>query len=194
MREIAIKKLLIISFLAILLLLLNFPASAQTSQITWSVFSTGYGESSSINNTVKSIVGEPLIGTSSNELSGIYTGFFSNTAAMGILTEVKKDDVSEIPSSFGLSQNYPNPFNPSTNIKFSLPEQSSIKIVIYDLLGRKVKTLINDIRPEGVFTIRWSGENEFNVNVSSGIYFYSLYAVGADNKKYTGFKKMILLK
>ena len=101
---------------------------------------------------------------------------------------------NNIPSAFRLEQNYPNPFNPSTNIKFSLPEQSSVKIVIYDLLGNRVKNLVDEVRPAGNYSIQWNGEDQFNNKVNSGIYFYSLYAAGADNNKYKNFKKMILLK
>jgi mannan endo-1,4-beta-mannosidase len=95
---------------------------------------------------------------------------------------------------FQLDQNYPNPFNPSTNIKFSLPEQSNIKITIYDLLGRSVKTLLSDVRPAGTYSVQWNGDNEFKYKVASGIYFYSLIAEGIDKNRFTSFKKMILLK
>jgi hypothetical protein len=181
-------------YLVLTFLQLCFSAFAQNNQITWSVFSTGYGISSSSNTSIRSLIGDPIVGTSANGGSSISNGFFANPASTGVVTGIERQSVLSIPTSYQLSQNYPNPFNPSTNIKFSLPEQSTVKIVIYDLIGRKVKTLINDSRPAGVYNIRWSGENESNVNVSSGIYFYSLYAVGADNKKYTSFKKMILLK
>ena len=186
--------LLTVKYLAFTFLQLSFSAFAQNNQITWSVFSAGYGISSSSNTSIRSIIGDPIVGASSDGGSSISSGFFANPASTGVVTGMERQSGSSIPTSYQLSQNYPNPFNPSTNIKFSLPIQSTVKIVIYDLLGRKVKTLINDVRPVGVYAIRWSGENESNVNVSSGIYFYSLYAVGADNKKYTNFKKMILLK
>ncbi len=186
--------LLIAKYLVFTFLQLCFSAFAQNNQIIWSVFSTGYGISSSLNTSIRSIIGDPIAGTSSDGGNHISSGFFVNPASTGIVTGTVRQSGSSIPTSYQLSQNYPNPFNPSTNIKFSLPIQSTVKIVIYDLLGRKVKTLINDVRSAGVYTIRWSGENESNLNVSSGIYFYSLYAAGADNKKYTNFKKMILLK
>ncbi len=97
-------------------------------------------------------------------------------------------------SSFKLEQNFPNPFNPSTNIKFSLSKQSTVKIIIYDLTGRKIKTLIDGICTAGSFTVKWNGDNEFNSKVTSGIYFYSLIAGGIDKNKFTSIKKMILLK
>jgi len=170
-----------------------FQLSAQNSQISWFSFSTGFGESASANSKLKSIIGDPLIGKSTNKKSNILNGFFSNTI-FSITITAKNNENSNIPSSFELYQNYPNPFNPSTNIKFSLPEQSTVKIIIYDLLGRRIKTLLDEVHPAGNITVQWNGENEFNAKVSSGIYFYSLNALGIDNNKFTSFKKMILLK
>ena len=92
---------------------------------------------------------------------------------------------SIIPSDFQLEQNYPNPFNPSTNIEFSLPEQSKVKITIY---------LLNETRSSGKYIIQWNGKNESNYKVASGIYFCGFIAEGIDKNRFTGFKKMILLK
>jgi hypothetical protein len=182
------------SIVIITLILISIPVSGQYSQISWYSFSAGFGETGSATTKLKSIIGDPIAGTGSNGGNVISSGFFSNPASTGIITGLDEMTAGSAPSKFQLNQNYPNPFNPSTNIKFSLPEQSIVKIVIYDLLGREVKTLINDVRPAGVYTVRWNGENKLNINASSGIYFYSLYAAGADNKKFTSFKKMILLK
>jgi flagellar hook assembly protein FlgD len=110
------------------------------------------------------------------------------------LTDINDKTPESIPASFQLNQNYPNPFNPSTKIKFSVPKQSSIRIIIYDLLGRRVKTLLDEERPAGNYTVQWNGENEFNNKVSSGIYFYSFYALSTDKSEYKSIKKMILLK
>ncbi len=174
-------------------LLFYFQLSAQNSQVSWSSFSSGFGESVSTNSILKSNIGDQLAGTGANTGSIISSGFFSNTIFSIIITGKNNED-SNIPSSFELYQNYPNPFNPSTNIKFSLPEQSIVKIIIYDLLGRRIKTLLEEVHPAGNITVQWNGENEFNAKVSSGIYFYSLNALGIDNNKFTSFKKMILLK
>lgn len=89
-----------------------------------------------------------------------------------------------IPVSYSLSQNYPNPFNPSTKINFSLPEQASVKIIISDILGREVTTLINDNLNAGNYSV------EFNATeIPSGIYFYTMIT---DNFKQS--RKMMLLK
>lgn len=94
------------------------------------------------------------------------------------------------PDDYILEQNYPNPFNPSTTIRFSLPLQKRISLVVYDILGNEVKTLINDQEFEkGNYEITWDGTDNFGSSVSSGQYIYTL--------KYGNFSKslkMTLLK
>jgi hypothetical protein len=92
---------------------------------------------------------------------------------------------SEIPKSFALFQNYPNPFNPVTNIKFSLPEASFTKLIIYDELGREITTLVNEKQNAGTYEVDWDGSS-----YPSGVYFYKLIA----NEEIIETKKMILLK
>ncbi|MCE5250496.1 T9SS type A sorting domain-containing protein [bacterium] len=70
--------------------------------------------------------------------------------------------------------NFPNPFNPSTTITYSLAETRLTKLVIYNSLGQKVKTLLNESQEAGIHTIQWDGRNEFGQKVSSGIYLYQL--------------------
>ncbi|OQY73810.1 MAG: hypothetical protein B6D44_06160 [Ignavibacteriales bacterium UTCHB2] len=88
------------------------------------------------------------------------------------------------PTVYSLLQNYPNPFNPITTIKYSLPKVSDIKIIIYDILGREVATLVNEQQQPGNYEVKWDASN-----ISSGIYFYQL-----KTEKYVDTKKMILLK
>lgn len=89
------------------------------------------------------------------------------------------------PSSYSLSQNYPNPFNPSTTIKYSLPEEGFVTLKIYNALGEEVKTLVNEIKDGGTYSIRFDASE-----LPSGIYFYR---VKAGNNFYKT-KKMILMK
>jgi len=91
---------------------------------------------------------------------------------------------SEIPSKFELKQNYPNPFNPSTKIRFALPASSFVKLVVYDLLGKEVQTLVNENLNAGVFDASWTSDR-----VSSGVYFYKLTA-----GNFSDIKKMIITK
>ena len=93
------------------------------------------------------------------------------------------------PSRFSISEPYPNPFNPNTNIDFSLPEDSMVELVIYDILGRKVKSLIKSYHSAGDNSIRWNATNDLGESVSAGLYFYT---ITAGNFRKT--KKMLLMK
>jgi hypothetical protein len=97
--------------------------------------------------------------------------------------------VTEIPLAYSVLQNYPNPFNPVTTIRYDLPEYSHVSIIIYDLLGRRVTTLVNKIEEPGYKSIVWDGTDSFGKQVSAGVY---LYQIRAGN--YTRVRKMALLK
>ncbi|KAF0152410.1 MAG: hypothetical protein FD143_1048 [Ignavibacteria bacterium] len=84
--------------------------------------------------------------------------------------------VREIPTEFALSQNYPNPFNPTTTIKFQVAQDAKVNLVVYDMLGQRVRTLVDGIQEAGFYTVRWDGSNDFGSKVSSGIYIYRLQA------------------
>ena len=98
------------------------------------------------------------------------------------------DDIS-IPMEFALHQNYPNPFNPITSIKFDLPNAGNVKLVIYDMMGREVRTLLNNNINAGFQSIKWDATNDFGKPVSAGVYIYQIEADG-----FIQSKKMILLK
>jgi hypothetical protein len=91
----------------------------------------------------------------------------------GGVTDVEDEDIN-IPSTYSLEQNYPNPFNPSTQIKFSLPISSNVKITIYNLLGEVVRELVNTDMNSGIHTVQWNSDDVSGKKVSSGIYFYTL--------------------
>ncbi|HRE09383.1 MAG TPA: T9SS type A sorting domain-containing protein [Ignavibacteria bacterium] len=97
---------------------------------------------------------------------------------------------SEVPKEFMLFQNYPNPFNPVTKINYDLPKDSKVKIVIYVILGREVKRLVNsELKTAGSYII------DFNAsNYASGVYFYRIEAEEPNGNKFVDSKKMVLLK
>ncbi len=94
-----------------------------------------------------------------------------------------------MPANFQVFQNYPNPFNPTTTINFALPQSSNVRIVIYDMLGREVRTLVDGNEVAGMHSIVWDGRNNFGSQVASGTYIYRVVA-----GSFTAVKKMILLK
>jgi hypothetical protein len=100
----------------------------------------------------------------------------------------EKEDIA--PGTYTLNQNYPNPFNLSTVIKYSVPQQNFVKLIIYDTLGKKVNEIIRGIRDAGVY------EENFNAEgLSSGVYFYRIEAQSLDGKdNFISAKKMILVK
>lgn len=100
-----------------------------------------------------------------------------------------EDEMVAVPAEFQLYQNMPNPFNPTTLIRYALPTQSKVELVIYNMLGQKVKTLVRGRQEAKVHQIRWDGTNDNGVKVASGIYLYHLKA---DN--FVSTKKMILMK
>jgi len=94
-----------------------------------------------------------------------------------------------VPSQFSLSQNFPNPFNPFTKITYNVKEPSKVVVKIYDLIGNEIKTLVNEEKQGGIYSIIWSGENNLGEKVSSGLYLLRMEAGG-----FTDSKKMNLLK
>ncbi len=110
-------------------------------------------------------------------------GFVADTNSTDVDPDINKD------LSFRLLGNYPNPFNPSTKIKFSLNNAQGIRVIIYDMLGRRIKTMEKENLTPGIHEVEWNGKNEFGEVVSSGVY---LYSVKGTEKSLTG--KLILQK
>lgn len=105
------------------------------------------------------------------------------------LGQVSVDDETIIPSEFKLVQNYPNPFNASTIIEFNLGQESPVMLEIYDLTGRKVNTLCDEVLESGAHRVVWDGTDFDGNSVASGVYFYRL----SDGSRDTA-KQMTLLK
>jgi len=104
-------------------------------------------------------------------------------------SDVLSIDGGVVPDKFALHQNYPNPFNPVTTLRYDLPEDALVNITIYDMMGRQVKTLINDQQTAGYRSLQWYATNDAGSPVSAGIY---LYMIQAGDFRQT--KKMVLLK
>ena len=94
-----------------------------------------------------------------------------------------------VPETFSLHQNYPNPFNPITSLRYDLPEQAQVTLIIYDLMGREVTQLINTTQESGYRSVQWNATDSFGNPVSAGVYLYQIRA-----SDYVQTKKMVLLK
>ncbi len=121
---------------------------------------------------------------------GTFKGNNQRTGSRKITTTSVRNRTDEIPEKFELEQNFPNPFNPTTVIRYTLPFESNVKLVIYNLLGEVVKELVNGMVATGYEEISFDASN-----LSSGIYIYTLHATSLDGKEnYQNVRKMLLLK
>jgi hypothetical protein len=106
----------------------------------------------------------------------------------GILLAVKENE--ELPGEFALLQNYPNPFNPSTTIRYDVPKSAHVNITIYDVLGRQVATLVNEVQAANRYTVEWNPSG-----LSTGVYFYRIEARSQDGStNFTSVKKLLFMK
>ena len=113
---------------------------------------------------------------------------YSDTLSI-VLQQLDNDSDVQYPSSFKLYSNYPNPFNPTTEIRYSILEDTFVSITIYDVQGRSVKSLVNQNQDAGIYLTNWNAKNEQGVLVPAGMYFYSI-----QTKNFNQTKKMVLLK
>lgn len=97
--------------------------------------------------------------------------------------------MNETRPAFTVSQNYPNPFNPDTEIRYTLPENCQVRITVFDLLGRKIKDLVNRNQGSGLHRTTWDGADELGRSIGSGKYFFVV-----QTQKYRVVKEMILLR
>lgn len=153
----------------------GFPASIITGSHNWS----SSAENSNDENTL--IVQD-------NQIANFYLQEFAaryyeaNGTDTIIVTGV--EDELDMPLNYSLSQNYPNPFNPVTNINFSIPQRSNIEMIVYNTLGQKVATIINEVKEAGNYKVTFDGSN-----LPSGVYFYRISA-----GDFSQTRKLILLK
>ncbi|MEJ2616980.1 MAG: kelch repeat-containing protein, partial [Ignavibacteriaceae bacterium] len=179
------------------LLILGGDAQPITTEDTWEIYDPVsleplYEESFPVNqflfnNNVQLLNGNILVaGEEEYTLppGGIPLSWASNKSwVFDITTDVDKEEISNI-EDFHLEQNYPNPFNPSTTIRYTLPSFASVKLVVYNTLGKEIAVLVNKKQSSGNYTVNFDAKD-----LSSGIYFYSLIT---ETTVIT--KSMILLK
>jgi len=96
---------------------------------------------------------------------------------------------ADSPRQFALLPNYPNPFNPATTIRYRIASREHVELVVYDVTGAVVRTLVDETKPGGSYALDWDGRNDRGVAVSSGVYFYRINA-----GTFSDVRKMTLLK
>ncbi len=132
------------------------------------------------------------------ELQIVVTNKYGSSIAVKFLIEITDDPLSAggmkngIPKEYVLYQNFPNPFNPLTKIVFGLPQESKVKIIIYNLLGEEIKILLNEVRSAGFHSIDFAASK-----LSSGVYFYRIEAKAlslSSTENFTSVRKMLVVK
>jgi len=129
------------------------------------------------------------IGIHTYYVTALY-GSYESGPSNEVVVEMTETDFVLTPLFTELSGNFPNPFNPETTINFALKEAGNVRIEIYNIKGKKVRTLINNYLEADYHSIVWNGKDDGNKTVSSGIYFYKMKA----GDKYSCTRKMILMK
>ena len=103
-------------------------------------------------------------------------GLWEITLPAGPVTAVEETGDGAVPANSALAQNYPNPFNPGTVIPFQINLGDRVELVVYDLAGQKIRTLVNGQLAAGSYTADWDGRDQSGVVVASGVYLYQLHA------------------
>ena len=108
---------------------------------------------------------------------------------VNVVARTTTSDVKVIPGEFALQQNFPNPFNPSTEIRYDLPDEGFVNLVVYNMVGQKVRTLRSETMQPGYHSMVWDGRNDVGSQVATGMYFYSI-----QTGSFQATKKMLFLK
>jgi hypothetical protein len=155
---------------------------AQNTAVQWSSFNMGFARSSAAGWQISSAVGQNFVGGSSYANTKVTSGLLADTLLRGTVVSVHGSN--PIPVEYSLSQNYPNPFNPTTIIQFTIVNRQLTIVKVYDVLGREVSTLVNEVKGPGTYTVQFDASN-----LASGVYFYRLQA-----GDFTQTKRLLLLK
>ena len=113
----------------------------------------------------------------------------STTFTLTVNQSTVSVDPEILPYDYALHRNYPNPFNPITTLRYDLPENSEVNITIYDIMGREVRSLVNQTQDAGFKSVVWNATNDLGQPVSAGMYLYRISA-----GDFVQVKKMVLLK
>ncbi len=146
------------------------------------VFGNGAVIISNGTHTISSTVGQSIIGGMNNSLHSSNIGFWQQYSQT--ITDVDDMWMLEIPNQFELFQNYPNPFNPTTTVRYTLPKESKVKIVVYNMLGEVVTVLVDDLQEAGNYEVNFEASR-----MASGVYIYRIQA-----GDFVETKKMVLMK
>jgi hypothetical protein len=168
--------------LTLMLIFAAGAADAQT-QLPRSVVANGGVEASSATRTLTATLGQPVAARQSSASRTLRAGFW-HVVPSATATAVEPVDDGTVPAEVRLRQNYPNPFNPQTTIRYAVPEATHVRLVVYDMLGRAVETLVDRQQAAGQYEATFDARD-----LPSGAYLYQL-DVGATTRSET----MMLVK
>jgi hypothetical protein len=131
-------------------------------------------------------------GSASHPMKGEGTVKITDSRVQQLMLKVTGS--SGLPKEFALSQNYPNPFNPTTNIKYALPVDSRVTMDLYNIVGQRVRTLVNDNVAAGYHIAEWDGRGNAGQQLASGVYFLQMSAKGTNGKSFSELRKLMMLK
>jgi len=164
-------------------------ASAYPLKITWKI-AGAQAPKPSYSYELSDGLGGQAFGTQT--MSGEGTMTISKQGVARFVLIVKSGE--QLPTEYALYQNYPNPFNPTTNIKFALPVLSRVMVEIYNIVGQRVRTLVNEERPAGYHVAEWSGTGDRGLQLGSGVYFVRIDAKGDNGATFSQVRKLMMLK
>lgn len=162
------------------------PIAAQEA-VAKSVLGNGGAVLSDSSYRILGTLGQPFIGVAKNSANVNRVGFWY--LQVEVITTAVEETPNNVPQEFRLQQNYPNPFNPTTTIKYHLPKTSKIKLVVYNLLGQRVATLVDEQQPAGIYAVQWQGKADTGREVASGVYLYRL-----ETEDFVRVKKLALMR
>jgi hypothetical protein len=156
---------------------------AQNVAVKWSALSGGFTlTTAQAGRMLMMSEGQTFVERASGSLQVVESGFLIHPFLRDLIVAAPEDDV--LPRDFSLEQNYPNPFNPSTTISFSIPHLSFVTLRIYDLLGRETRSLVNEEKGPGTYSVMFDA-----TALASGVYFYRLQTTG-----FVETKKLMVLR
>jgi FlgD Ig-like domain len=126
-------------------------------------------------------------------VSRIYDSVFEVAGIHAAVSAVQSSNAGSA-KDFSLDQNYPNPFNPSTTIHFNVGKRAKVSVVLFDVTGKEVTTLVNDSKEAGSYNVRWNGTSGSGASVATGTYFCRMLAIADDGSSTVETKRMALVK
>ncbi len=160
----------LLPFILCLVCVLIAPTDGEAQyKLVYGAFGSGGGMSGGGDMSLHGIFGQTFAGTTQNDAFMVSAGFWYAVRS-SLTTSVERFD-DTLPHEFRLDQNYPNPFNPSTTIRFALPKQEHATLIVYDVMGRKVATLVDEQLAAGEYSAVFDAGG-----IASGIYLYRIQA------------------